>query len=66
MNEYHWGDFKGDPLNLIERYFDAHLYYANWGTRILMFGFPSALVDVDALRRTRTTSSFASLNGPIA
>ncbi|HEX3246297.1 MAG TPA: hypothetical protein VHX16_12895 [Chloroflexota bacterium] len=49
VNEYHWGDFRGDPLDLIERYFDAHLYYANWGTRILMLGFPSNSVDVDAL-----------------
>jgi hypothetical protein len=49
VNEYEWGDFKGDPLELLEKYFDAHLYYANWGTRVLMFGFPIHLVDVDAL-----------------
>ena len=23
VNVYHWGDFKGDPLRLMERYFDA-------------------------------------------
>ena len=22
VNVYHWGDFKGDPLRLMERYFD--------------------------------------------
>jgi len=49
VNEYQWGDFKGDPVELLEKYFDAHLYYANWGTRVLMFGFPDHLVDVDAL-----------------
>ncbi len=27
-------------VELLEKYFDAHLYYANWGTRVLMFGFP--------------------------
>jgi hypothetical protein len=21
VNEYHWGNFKGDPLKLVERYF---------------------------------------------
>jgi len=33
VNEYHWGDFKGDPPKMMERYFDASLYLANWGTR---------------------------------
>jgi hypothetical protein len=23
VNEYHWGDFKGDPARLMERYYDA-------------------------------------------
>lgn len=41
QNEYHWGDFKGDPRVLMTRYFDAHLYFANWGTRILMFRLPT-------------------------
>lgn len=26
QNEYHWGDFTGDPLALIARYYDAHVY----------------------------------------
>src|SRR5437763_12722651 len=33
QNVYHWGDFKGDPLILMERYFDAHVYVANYGRR---------------------------------
>jgi len=32
VNEYHWGNFKGDPNHLMEHYYDAHLYVANWGT----------------------------------
>jgi hypothetical protein len=36
-NEYHWGDLKADPSDLLARYFDVHLYFANWGTRRLMF-----------------------------
>ncbi|KAB1917237.1 hypothetical protein F8271_32020, partial [Micromonospora sp. ALFpr18c] len=24
VNTYEWGDFKGDPRTLMERYFDAH------------------------------------------
>jgi hypothetical protein len=33
VNEYQWGDFKGSPDELMQRYYDAHLYFANWGTR---------------------------------
>jgi hypothetical protein len=25
-NEYNWGDFEGSPDELMERYFDAHVY----------------------------------------
>ena len=44
-NEYQWGDLKADPAKLVERYFDAHLYFANWGTRRLMLRLPVARVD---------------------
>ena len=39
-NEYHWGSFKGDPTRWMEKYFDAHLYFANWGTRHFMLRLP--------------------------
>jgi hypothetical protein len=39
-NEYHWGDFKGDPEKLMQRYFDAHVYVANWMTAIFMLRLP--------------------------
>jgi hypothetical protein len=29
QNEYQWGDLKADPAKLMERYFDAHLYFTN-------------------------------------
>jgi len=44
-NHYEWGDFKGDPNNLVERWFDLHLYLANWGTRRLMMRVPQRLLD---------------------
>ena len=49
-NEYEWGDLKADPAKLMERYFDAHLYVANWGTHRLMLRAPTARVDVKRLR----------------
>ena len=43
-NDYQWGAFKGDPDRLMERWFDLHLYFANWGTRRLMIRLPRRLV----------------------
>lgn len=30
VNDYQWGDLKGDPREWMQRYFDAFLYLANW------------------------------------
>ena len=46
---YDWGDFKHDPAEVLARYFDAHQYFTNWGTRVLMFRFPKGLLDEQAL-----------------
>jgi hypothetical protein len=40
VNTYHWGNFHGDPRKMVERYYDAFLYLANWGTRELMLRLP--------------------------
>src|SRR5450755_674868 len=44
-NSYEWGDFKGDPAKLMERWFDLHLYLANWGSRRLMIRLPTRMID---------------------
>jgi hypothetical protein len=49
-NEYQWGDRKADPAKLMARYFDAHLYFANWGTHRLMLRLAKARVDAKALK----------------
>jgi hypothetical protein len=54
VNEYHWGDFKGNPDKLIADYFDAFLYYANWGTLRCMFRLPKEAVDLPAIKRFAT------------
>ncbi|HXS62781.1 MAG TPA: hypothetical protein VN767_07890 [Streptosporangiaceae bacterium] len=46
-NEYEWGDFRGDPRKMMELYYDAHLYFANWGTRQLMLRLPRALLSLE-------------------
>ncbi|MFF8024108.1 hypothetical protein ACFZDJ_23940 [Streptomyces sp. NPDC007896] len=58
VNEYHWGDFHGDPTKLAEQLYDAHLYYANWGSRRLLLRIPASVLPAKiaqgyALQETR-------------
>jgi len=54
-NEYNWGDLKADPIKLLERYFDAYVYVANWGTRRFAMRLPAEAVDLDDIGRYFTT-----------
>jgi hypothetical protein len=47
-NKHQWVDLKADPAQLVDRYFDAHIDFANWGTHRLRV--PAKRVDVKALR----------------
>ena len=47
VSEYNYGNFKGDPLKLVEKYFDAFLYVTNWGTHQLMLRIPRKLLNLD-------------------
>ena len=47
--EYHYGDFKHDPIKVLEQYSDVLRYGANWGTRRLAFRFDEQTVDFDAI-----------------
>jgi hypothetical protein len=49
-NHYEWGDLKADPLKLLEKYFDAYVYVANWGTREFHLRLPQELVDFKQLK----------------
>jgi hypothetical protein len=51
VNTYEWGDFRGDPNVLMERYYDAFLYLANWGTRRVTFRLPLRLLDLPTAHR---------------
>ena len=48
VNHYEWGELKVDPRRLVERYFDAFLYLANWGTHRLMFRLPAEVLGASA------------------
>jgi hypothetical protein len=51
VNDYQWGDLKADPAKWMERYFDAHLYLANWGTRRIMLRLPTAALPPETVQR---------------
>src|SRR2546428_7337874 len=47
--EYHWGDFKHDPIDVLHKYFDGFLYWANWGSPQLAFRFPHGILPADLI-----------------
>jgi hypothetical protein len=50
VNDYSWGNFKGNVDGWVEKYFDAFLYLANWGTHIFKLRLPSRLLDLKTAR----------------
>jgi len=62
VNEYQWGDLKGDPRKMMERYFDAFLYLANWGTRRVMFRLPHGVLDSQAAEQYCYTDAASLIN----
>ncbi|MFL5691313.1 MAG: hypothetical protein ACJ795_05855 [Ktedonobacteraceae bacterium] len=47
--EYHWGDFKHDPIKVLHKFFDGFLYWANWGAPELALRFPHGILPVDLI-----------------
>ncbi|MEY9929996.1 hypothetical protein ABH926_004638 [Catenulispora sp. GP43] len=60
VNEYQWGDFRGNPSALMDLCYDAHLYFANWGTRILMLRLPLSLLDIETTAEYCNDETFSS------
>lgn len=58
-NEYNYGDFGGSPEDMMDKYFDAHVYVANWGTYTLMLRFPRGLIDEELLSEYCIDDSFS-------
>ena len=59
VNDYQWGNLKGDPVDWMRRYFDAHVYVANWCTCCLYLRVPRSAFDVETLRTFETESVFS-------
>lgn len=58
VNDYSWGSFGGDEVKWMERYFDAFLYLANWGTHIIKLHLPSRLLDLKVAMEYCSNDSF--------
>lgn len=48
-NVYNWGDLRSSPEKMMEKYFDAHVYIANWGTYRFMLRFPHGVITEETL-----------------
>ena len=59
VNDYQWGDLKGDPADWMRRYFDAHVYVANWCTCCLYLRVPKDAFDAETLQVFETESVFS-------
>lgn len=44
VNTYSYGDFRGDPDALMEKYFDAFVYVANWAMHRFMLRIPKKIL----------------------
>jgi len=60
-NTYHYGDFKGNIHALMDRYFDAFVYVANWGTRQLILRIPRSLLDPKIIQDYGVAAEFLEL-----
>ncbi len=49
-NEYHYGGFHGNALEMLRRGYDIHLHYANFGVRKLLIRLPQGLPDARACK----------------
>jgi hypothetical protein len=53
-NYYTFGDLKANPRDLVVKYFDASLYFANWLFLEVAFRYPRGALDFKTLHRYAT------------
>ncbi len=58
--EYHWGDFKHDPISVLHDYFDGFLYWANWGSPQFALRFPHGALPADLLEQYDLEEDFVT------
>ncbi|MEP7273146.1 MAG: hypothetical protein ABI882_16725 [Acidobacteriota bacterium] len=45
VNEYSWGNFRGNADKWMEKYFDAFLQFDAWGTHVLKLRLPAEVIN---------------------
>lgn len=50
INEYSWSGLKADPRDFMRRFFDVHVFIANWGDAIFMVRLPREALDQKILQ----------------
>jgi hypothetical protein len=50
QNIFSHGDFRGEPLDLVKRYYDAFVYVAKWVTHRLMLRLQAEALDQQAVQ----------------
>lgn len=50
MNHYNYGSFKGNPAAWMEKYFDAFVHVANWGSHELSFRLPRRILSLETAK----------------
>jgi hypothetical protein len=66
INEYSWGNFKGNADEWMEKHFDAFLYLANWGTHVVKLRLPARLLAAGTARQyCRQSGSVREKSGKI-
>lgn len=47
---YNYGDFRGNPKELLLKYFDVYFYISNWGILQLMFKYKIADININEIK----------------
>lgn len=50
INEYSWGGLKADPRDFMRRFFDVHVFLANWGDATFMVRLPKDAIEQEILK----------------
>lgn len=48
---YSYRDFPQDEEKVVEQYFDAMFYIANWGSKRIIFKFPKELINIEEIQK---------------
>jgi len=48
---YNYSDFRGNPKQLLLKYFDVYFYISNWGTVTFMFKYSTCEINTDEIKK---------------